>query len=87
MGDRLQRELRQLQNEYPLLVKEIRGRGLMLGVELDLLPFSDNRTGMMALLEEQGLLLYVVVSFCSMSSTSASPRRLPTALCCVSNLR
>ena len=35
VGKRLQEELSQLQSEFPLLVKEIRGRGLMMGIELD----------------------------------------------------
>ena len=36
LGRRLQQQLRQLQSEYPLLVADIRGRGLMIGVDLDL---------------------------------------------------
>jgi acetylornithine/succinyldiaminopimelate/putrescine aminotransferase/predicted amino acid dehydrogenase len=63
VGDRLQQQLRQLQTEYPLLVKEIRGRGLMLGVELDLPTLAETQTGMLAMLQEQGLLLYVAVSY------------------------
>jgi acetylornithine/succinyldiaminopimelate/putrescine aminotransferase/predicted amino acid dehydrogenase len=63
VGDRLQQQLRQLQTEYPLLVKEIRGRGLMLGVELDLPALAETQTGMLAMLQEQGLLLYVAVSY------------------------
>jgi acetylornithine/succinyldiaminopimelate/putrescine aminotransferase/predicted amino acid dehydrogenase len=63
IGDRLQQQLRQLQSDYPRLVKEIRGRGLMLGVELDLSALADTRNGMLALLQEEGLLLYVAVSY------------------------
>ena len=63
IGDRLAQQLRQTQCDYPQLVKEIRGRGLMLGVELELSAFADTRKGMLALLQEEGLLLYVVVSY------------------------
>jgi len=63
IGDRLQQQLHQLQIEYPHLVKEIRGRGLMLGVELDLQHIVETRSGMLAMLEEQGLLLYIAVSY------------------------
>ena len=63
VGDRLQQQLQQLQTEYPLLVKEIRGRGLMLGVELDLPALAETQTGMLAMLQHEGLLLYVAVSY------------------------
>ena len=63
IGDRLQQQLRELQSEYPALVKEIRGRGLMLGVELDLWHIAATQNGMLAMLQEQGLLLYIAVSY------------------------
>jgi acetylornithine/succinyldiaminopimelate/putrescine aminotransferase/predicted amino acid dehydrogenase len=63
VGERLKAQLRQLQSEYPLLVKEIRGRGLMLGVELDLRHVAETQSGMLAILQQQGLLLYMAVSF------------------------
>jgi acetylornithine/succinyldiaminopimelate/putrescine aminotransferase/predicted amino acid dehydrogenase len=63
VGQRLQEQLRQLQSEYPLLVAEIRGRGLMLGVELDLGYVAKAQNGLLAVLQEQGLLLYILVSF------------------------
>ena len=63
IGDRLLAQLRELQRDYPLLIKEIRGRGFMLGVELDFEPIAATRRGMLAMLQEQGLLLYVVVSY------------------------
>jgi acetylornithine/succinyldiaminopimelate/putrescine aminotransferase/predicted amino acid dehydrogenase len=63
LGDRLQQQLQQLQSQYPLLVKEIRGRGLMLGVELDLPQLAESQSGMLAMLQDQGLLLYVAVSY------------------------
>jgi acetylornithine/succinyldiaminopimelate/putrescine aminotransferase/predicted amino acid dehydrogenase len=62
-GERLLEQLRQLQRDYPRLVKEIRGRGLMLGVELDFEHIAASKRGMLAMLQEQGLLLYVVVSY------------------------
>ena len=63
IGDRLLEQLRQLQSEYRPLVKEIRGRGLMLGVELDLGHVVDSQNGLLAILQEQGLLLYMAVSY------------------------
>jgi acetylornithine/succinyldiaminopimelate/putrescine aminotransferase/predicted amino acid dehydrogenase len=63
IGDRVAQQLRRLQSDYPQLIKEIRGRGLMLGVELDLSALADSRNGMLALLQEEGLLLYVAVSY------------------------
>src|SRR5262249_21398562 len=63
VGRRLQQRLRQLQSEYPLLIADIRGRGLMLGVDLDLDHVAKTQTGMLAIMQEQGLLLYMVVSF------------------------
>jgi acetylornithine/succinyldiaminopimelate/putrescine aminotransferase/predicted amino acid dehydrogenase len=62
-GERLLQQLRQLQSEYPLLVKELRGRGLMLGVELDLRHVAAAQSGMLAVLQEHGLLLYIAVSY------------------------
>jgi acetylornithine/succinyldiaminopimelate/putrescine aminotransferase/predicted amino acid dehydrogenase len=62
-GDRLLEELRQLQSEFPHLVKEIRGRGLMLGIELDFGQIAERQNNMISFLHEQGLLLYIVVSY------------------------
>ena len=63
IGDRLLEQLRQLQSEYRPLVKEIRGRGLMLGVELDLARVARHRNSLLSTLQEQGLLLYAAVSY------------------------
>lgn len=63
VGDRLLQQLQQLQNDYPLLVKEIRGRGLMLGVELEFRHIAATHGGMLALLQDHGLLLYIAVSY------------------------
>jgi acetylornithine/succinyldiaminopimelate/putrescine aminotransferase/predicted amino acid dehydrogenase len=62
MGRYLERGLKALQSQYPALVKEIRGRGLMLGLELDLAHIADTQTGVLATLQEQKLLLYMCVS-------------------------
>jgi acetylornithine/succinyldiaminopimelate/putrescine aminotransferase/predicted amino acid dehydrogenase len=62
-GAYLHEQLRQLQSRYPLLVGDIRGRGLMLGVELNLSHVAETQTGLLAMLQEQGLLLYLAVSF------------------------
>jgi acetylornithine/succinyldiaminopimelate/putrescine aminotransferase/predicted amino acid dehydrogenase len=63
LGGRLEQQLRQLRSEYPSLVADIRGRGLMLGVDLDLDHVARTQAGMLAMMQEHGLLLYMVVSF------------------------
>src|SRR6202048_1876851 len=63
VGDRLKEKLRELQDEYPALVKEIRGRGLMLGLELTLEHVSKTQDGLLAALQEHNLLLHLAVSF------------------------
>lgn len=63
LGQRLQEQLRRLQSEYPMLVREIRGRGLMLGLELDLDHVAATQNGLLAVLQKQGLLLYIAASF------------------------
>jgi acetylornithine/succinyldiaminopimelate/putrescine aminotransferase/predicted amino acid dehydrogenase len=63
LGDRLLEQLRELRNDHPSLVKEIRGRGLMLGVELNLDHVLETQNGLLAILQEQGLLLYIAVSY------------------------
>ncbi len=62
-GEWLQQQLRQLQREYPTLISDIRGRGLMLGVELNLCRMGEAQTGLLAILQRQNLLLYLIVSF------------------------
>jgi acetylornithine/succinyldiaminopimelate/putrescine aminotransferase/predicted amino acid dehydrogenase len=62
-GKYLLEQLHEVQNEYPSLVKEIRGRGLMVGVELDLDHVVETQNGLLAILQEQGLLLYMAVSY------------------------
>jgi len=63
LGDRLQQQLRSLQCEYPLLIKEIRGCGLMVGVELEFRPVAEKQNSLISILQEFGLLLYIVVSY------------------------
>jgi acetylornithine/succinyldiaminopimelate/putrescine aminotransferase/predicted amino acid dehydrogenase len=63
VGRRLQEQLRQLQREYPTLIREIRGRGLMLGVEFDFDHIAATQKGLVAVLQQQGLLLYMAASF------------------------
>ena len=63
IGTRLRQQLRALQSEYPTMVADIRGRGLMLGVELNLDDIAETQTGMLAIMQDHGLLLYMVVSY------------------------
>jgi acetylornithine/succinyldiaminopimelate/putrescine aminotransferase/predicted amino acid dehydrogenase len=63
VGESLREQLCRLQNDYPPLVREIRGRGLMLGLELDLRHVAENQNNLLSLLQDQGLLLYMTVSY------------------------
>jgi acetylornithine/succinyldiaminopimelate/putrescine aminotransferase/predicted amino acid dehydrogenase len=63
IGEHLQQQLRQVQSEYPSLVADIRGRGLMLGLDLDLEHIVKTQSGMLAMMQEQGLLLYTAISY------------------------
>jgi acetylornithine/succinyldiaminopimelate/putrescine aminotransferase/predicted amino acid dehydrogenase len=63
VGRRLQEQLRELQCEYPSLIVEVRGRGLMLALELDLDHVAKARSGVLAALQHHNLLLYMAVSF------------------------
>jgi len=63
IGQRLYEDLQQLQREYPSLVKDIRGRGLMLGLELDLDHITRTQEGSLAALHHQNMLLHTAVSF------------------------
>jgi acetylornithine/succinyldiaminopimelate/putrescine aminotransferase/predicted amino acid dehydrogenase len=57
-GNQLQRGLRALQQEFPAVIREVRGRGLMLGVQLGCVPDSIRRGqgSLLELLEDlQGL--------------------------------
>jgi acetylornithine/succinyldiaminopimelate/putrescine aminotransferase/predicted amino acid dehydrogenase len=63
IGQRLQQQLRQLQGQFPMLIADIRGRGLMLGVDLDLEHIARTQSGLLAILQQQGLLIYMAASF------------------------
>jgi acetylornithine/succinyldiaminopimelate/putrescine aminotransferase/predicted amino acid dehydrogenase len=63
VGDRLMEQLRKLQVEYPMLIREVRGRGLMIGLELALDHVVETQDRMIALLQRQGLLLYMAASY------------------------
>ena len=57
VGEHLKEQLRQLQNEYPMLIRDVRGRGLMLGVHLNLKTIADTQNGLLAVMQQQGLLI------------------------------
>jgi acetylornithine/succinyldiaminopimelate/putrescine aminotransferase/predicted amino acid dehydrogenase len=63
IGKYLQKQLQQLQIEYPSFVVDIRGRGLMLGLELNLEQIGKTREGIVAVLQQQNMLLQIAVSF------------------------
>jgi acetylornithine/succinyldiaminopimelate/putrescine aminotransferase/predicted amino acid dehydrogenase len=63
LGQQLKERLRGLASEHPTLIADIRGRGLMLGVDLDLDQDAATQSGLLAIMQEQGLLLYMIVSY------------------------
>jgi acetylornithine/succinyldiaminopimelate/putrescine aminotransferase/predicted amino acid dehydrogenase len=63
IGQRLLEQLRQLQGEYPQLVADVRGRGLMLGVELTLDHIAKSQSGLLSIMQQHGLLLSMAVSY------------------------
>jgi acetylornithine/succinyldiaminopimelate/putrescine aminotransferase/predicted amino acid dehydrogenase len=63
LGYRLEQQLRELQREFPQLIVGVRGRGLMLGLDLDLKQVATKQTGMLAILQRHELLLCMAVSY------------------------
>ncbi len=62
-GRHLRDNLQQLQREYPSLIADMRGRGLMLGLDLDLDHIVRTQDGSLAALQRQNILLHMAVSF------------------------
>ncbi|TGD98926.1 aminotransferase class III-fold pyridoxal phosphate-dependent enzyme [Methylobacterium nonmethylotrophicum] len=63
VGRTLRADLDAVQAEFPRLVAAVRGRGLMLGVALDLDQAGRAAGGIISAMQQQGLLLYLVVSY------------------------
>ncbi len=63
VGNRLRQQLRELQSEFPSLITDVRGRGLMLAIELDLDQVANAQTGMLAILQRHDLLLFMGASY------------------------
>jgi len=63
VGDWLRQQLEGLKNEFPLLVAGVRGRGLVLQLELQLDHLAKTQSGLLAVSHEQGTLLNVVLSY------------------------
>jgi acetylornithine/succinyldiaminopimelate/putrescine aminotransferase/predicted amino acid dehydrogenase len=61
-GHALKQELLALQRQYPGLIKAVRGRGYMLGVEFDMRSPAV-RDGLLGYLTDQKLLTYLVTSY------------------------
>jgi acetylornithine/succinyldiaminopimelate/putrescine aminotransferase/predicted amino acid dehydrogenase len=61
-GHTLKQELLKLQGRYPDLIRSVRGRGYLLGLELDV-DSSALRDGLAGYLADQKLLTYLVVSY------------------------
>ena len=62
-GERLTDQLLALRDRYPDVVADVRGRGLLLGVELDLDGLARRQSGLVACLHDLGLLLQVSMSY------------------------
>jgi acetylornithine/succinyldiaminopimelate/putrescine aminotransferase/predicted amino acid dehydrogenase len=62
-GDYLLAQLQALRDDYPALIADIRGRGLMIGLELALDRMVENQDGLLAILHRHRLLLHTIVSF------------------------
>jgi acetylornithine/succinyldiaminopimelate/putrescine aminotransferase/predicted amino acid dehydrogenase len=63
VGHRIRQQLEELRSEFPMLVAAIRGRGLMLGMELNLDHIVKTQTGILAIYQDQGILLHVMLSY------------------------
>jgi acetylornithine/succinyldiaminopimelate/putrescine aminotransferase/predicted amino acid dehydrogenase len=61
-GDKLKQELLKLRERYPELIKSVRGKGYLLGVEFDL-DLRADRYGFLAYLAEQNFLTYLIASY------------------------
>jgi acetylornithine/succinyldiaminopimelate/putrescine aminotransferase/predicted amino acid dehydrogenase len=62
-GSYLLTQLQALRDDYPTLIADVRGRGLMIGLELGLDRIFGTRDGLLAILHRHRLLLHTIVSF------------------------
>jgi acetylornithine/succinyldiaminopimelate/putrescine aminotransferase/predicted amino acid dehydrogenase len=62
-GDYLLAQLQALRDDYPALISDIRGRGLLIGLELSLDRLAESQDGLLTILHQQGLLLHFIISF------------------------
>ncbi len=60
-GSYLKNSLEQLVQDYPTVFKEVRGRGLMLGLEL--LPQTTSKSRFLSMASEQSLLAYLICGY------------------------
>ena len=63
VGHQLRQQLQELKSEFPILVAAIRGRGLMLGMELELDHIVKSQSGLLAIYQDQGILQHVIRSY------------------------
>ncbi|MFL6796666.1 MAG: aminotransferase class III-fold pyridoxal phosphate-dependent enzyme [Xanthobacteraceae bacterium] len=62
-GHYLQEQLLHLKNQHAPWIADVRGRGLMLGVEFAFDHIAETQAGMLAMMKEQGLLMFAAVSY------------------------
>lgn len=61
-GQRLLKQLLQLKDKFPKILKDVRGKGYLLGLELEM-KRSDYPQSILSVLSEQGNLSYLIVSY------------------------
>lgn len=62
-GEYLKSSLQELRDEYPEIIKEVRGRGLMIGIDFGITRDTYRETNLLGLLAEQEMLTPLVSSY------------------------
>ena len=62
-GERLRDRLDELQREFPMLIADVRGRGVTFAVDFALDHIEKTQGGMLAISQNQGMLLELVLSY------------------------
>lgn len=62
IGTELKQQLLELQREFPELIRSVRGRGFLLGIELQLDPLLDE-TNLLGFLQQQNFVIHLLVGY------------------------